>query len=93
MIWRLSRTIDVHRKNGNPNVTWDLRQIGERCSRPLVYRLMRAEGLKSQVGYGRKPTFNTGPENEAAANLLDRQFNVAAPTGISFCRPMVRSAA
>ena len=78
MIWRLSRTIDVHRKNG---------------SRPLVYRLMRAEGLKSQVGYGRKPTFNTGPENEAAANLLDRQFNVAAPTGRSFCRPMVRSAA
>jgi putative transposase len=64
---------------GHRKVTKDLREVGERCSRHRIYRLMRFQGLKAQVGYSRKPKFNAGPENEAAANLLDRKFNVPAP--------------
>lgn len=40
---------------------------------------MSAEGLRAEVGYGRKPRFHGGPVHAAAANLLDREFDVAAP--------------
>jgi len=30
----------------------DLRGVGETCSRHRVRRLMKAEGLRAQVGYG-----------------------------------------
>lgn len=40
---------------------------------------MRTEGLRAQVGYGRKPRFNDGAQSAAATNLLDRQFDVTAP--------------
>ena len=72
--WLGSGSVYGHRK-----VTDDLRDLGERCSRHRVHRLMRAEGLRAQVGYGRKPRFDAGPENVAAANLLDRQFDVSEP--------------
>ena len=73
--WLASGSVYGHRK-----VTDDLRDlVGERCSRHRVHRLMRAEGLRAQVGYGRKPRFHAGPENEAAANLLNRQFDVSTP--------------
>ncbi|WAH65640.1 IS3 family transposase [Xanthomonas hortorum] len=52
---------------------------GERCSRHRVHRLMRTEGLRAQVGYGRKPRFHGGTQCKAAANLLDRQFDVTEP--------------
>ncbi len=52
---------------------------GERRSRHRVQRLMRAEGLRVQVGYGRKPGFHDGAECAAAANLLDPRFEVTAP--------------
>lgn len=72
--WLASGSVYGHRK-----LAGDLRDLGERCSRHRVRRLMRAEGLRAQVGYGRKPKFNAGPENVAAANLLDRQFQVTEP--------------
>lgn len=72
--WLASGSVYGHRK-----VTKDLRDIGERCSRHRVHRLMRAEGLRAQVGYGRKPRFHGGPVHMAAANLLDREFDVVAP--------------
>ncbi|CEF20138.1 transposase (fragment) [Xanthomonas citri pv. citri] len=37
---------------------------------------MRTEGLRAQVSYGRKPRFHGGTPCKAAANLLDRQFDV-----------------
>ncbi|MCE4365143.1 DDE-type integrase/transposase/recombinase, partial [Xanthomonas hortorum] len=55
------------------------RDLGERCSRHRVHRLMRTEGLRAQVGYGRKPRFHGGMQCKAAANLLDRQFDVTEP--------------
>jgi putative transposase len=75
--WLASGSVYGHRK-----VTKDLRDLGERCSRHRVHRLMRTEGLRAQVGYGRKPRFHGGPECAAATNLLDRQFDVAAPNTV-----------
>ena len=72
--WLASGSVYGHRK-----VTKDLRDLGERCSRHRVHRLMRTEGLRAQVGYGRKPRFSGGPECAAATNVLDRQFDVTAP--------------
>lgn len=46
--WLASGGVYGHRK-----VTKDPRHVGVRCSRHRVHRLMRAEGLRAQVGYGR----------------------------------------
>lgn len=72
--WLASGSVYGHRK-----VAKDLRDLGERCSRHRVHRLMREEGLRAQVGYGRKPRFPGGPAHAAAANLLDRAFDVSTP--------------
>ncbi|WP_407470792.1 IS3 family transposase [Xanthomonas campestris] len=72
--WLASGSVYGHRK-----ITTDLRDLGERCSRHRVHRLMRTEGLRAQVGYGRKPRFHGGMQCKAAANLLDRQFDVTEP--------------
>ncbi len=72
--WLASGSVYGHRK-----IAKDLRELGERCSRHRVHRLMRAEGLRAQVGYGRKPRFHGGTQCVVAANLLDRQFDVTEP--------------
>ncbi|WP_100215585.1 IS3 family transposase, partial [Xanthomonas phaseoli] len=72
--WLASGSVYGYRK-----ITKDLRDLGERCSRHRVHRLMRAGGVRAQVGYGRKPRFHGGTECAAAANLLARQFDVTAP--------------
>ncbi len=38
---------------GYRKVTRDLRELGESCGKHRVYRLMRQEGLKAQIGYRR----------------------------------------
>ena len=48
--WLESGTIYGYRK-----ITDDLRDLGESCGRHRVARLMRAEGMRAQVGYGRRP--------------------------------------
>jgi putative transposase len=40
---------------------------------------MRIEGLRAQVGYGRRPRPGGGKPSTVAPNLLNRQFNVAMP--------------
>ena len=54
--WLASGTVYGYRK-----ITLDLRGAGEQCSRHRVLRLMKAEGLRAQVGYGRKPRHRGGP--------------------------------
>ena len=54
--WLASGTVYGYRK-----ITLDLREAGEHCSRHRVLRLMKAEGLRAQVGYGRKPRHRGGP--------------------------------
>ncbi|ARR15472.1 hypothetical protein B7L66_25310 (plasmid) [Xanthomonas citri pv. citri] len=46
--WLASGSVYGHRK-----IAKDLRDLGERCSRHRVHRLMRTEGLRAQVRGGR----------------------------------------
>lgn len=72
--WLESGTVYGYRK-----ICADLRDLGETCSRHRVARLMRAEGLRAQRGYGRKPRFGGGQPAVVAPNRLDRKFEVAVP--------------
>ena len=58
----------------------DLRELGEPCGKHRVERLMRLEGLRAQVGYGRRrPRVAGGAPSQIAPNVLEQQFAVAAP--------------
>lgn len=64
---------------GYRKIAQDMRELGEDCGKHRVYRLMRSEGLRAQVGYGRRPQPRGGAPSVVAPNLLNRQFDVAAP--------------
>jgi putative transposase len=72
--WLESGTVYGYRK-----VCADLRDMGETCSRHRVARLMKAEGLRAQRGYGRRPGHRGGRPSTVAPNRLGRQFDVAWP--------------
>ena len=38
----------------------DMRDLGERCGKQRVARLLKIEGLLSQAGYGRRPGLRGG---------------------------------
>ena len=63
---------------GYRKIHCDLRDIGEQCGENRVYRLMRAAGLRAQVGY-RRPRHLSGPASVLAPNRLQRKFEVANP--------------
>ncbi|MDM4772955.1 IS3 family transposase [Solimonas sp. SE-A11] len=66
---------------GYRKVTLDLREAGETCSRHRVRRLMKAEGLRAQVGYGSKPRYRGGPVG-VVGNVLNRAFAPQAPNAV-----------
>jgi putative transposase len=68
------------RTYGSPRVWRDLRAWGYACGEHRVARLMRAAGLQAR-GKRRRMPFDVGPrpEHSIAPNLLDRQFQAAAP--------------
>lgn len=74
--WLASGAVYGYRK-----ITLDLREVGERCSRHRVRRLMKAEGLRAQVGYGSKPRYRGGPVG-VVANVLNRDFAPDAPNKV-----------
>lgn len=57
----------------------DLQELGERCGRHRVARLMRREGLRAQIGYRRRPGRYGGRPAVVAPNHLQRQFDVSEP--------------
>ena len=59
----------------------DLREYGEHCGEALVYRLMRAAGLRAQIGY-RRPRHRSGQAHVVVPNRLQRQFNPATPDAV-----------
>lgn len=63
---------------GYRKIVGDLRDEGERCGKHRVYRLMRAEGLRSQTGYRRRGG-TYGKPAVVAPNQLAQQFDVEAP--------------
>jgi len=71
--------LESARVYGYRKVHHDLRALGESCSRHRVARLMRIHGWRAQVGYRRRPGSYGGIPHSVAANILDRQFDVAAP--------------
>lgn len=74
--WLASGAVYGYRK-----IALDLREAGERCSRHRVWRLMKAEGLQAQVGYGRKPHLRGGPVG-VVANVLNRDFAPQSPNTV-----------
>jgi putative transposase len=64
---------------GYRKVHRDLREVGERCGKHRVYRLMRDAGLRAEVGYRRRPRHRSGPPSVVAPNRLEQQFTTDAP--------------
>ncbi|WP_172432535.1 IS3 family transposase [Metapseudomonas otitidis] len=60
----------------------DLRELGEACGKHRVARLMRLEGLRSQIGYRRRPGHYGGKPPAASPNHLERRFNVTEPNKV-----------
>ena len=63
---------------GYRKIHCDLRDIGEQVGVNRVYRLMRAAGLRAQVGY-RRPRHRSGPASVLAPNRLQQKFQVTNP--------------
>ena len=72
--WLQSGTVYGYRK-----VTADLREQGEACGKHRVARLMRSEGLKAQIDYGRRPNHHGGKPSTVAPNHLNRQSEAMKP--------------
>jgi putative transposase len=72
--WLESGTVYGYRK-----IHDDLRSLGIMCGQQRVRRLMKAQGLRSQAEYRRRPNSKPGEAAAAAPNVLDRQFEVATP--------------
>jgi putative transposase len=64
---------------GYRKVHSDLREWGETCGKHRVERLMKAEGLKAQIGDRRRVHTGTSLPIQVASNKLTQQFTMAAP--------------
>lgn len=67
---------------GYRKVLDDLRDLGERCGKNRVHRLMRKEGIRAQIGYRRRPGPRGGATAIVAPNHLQQQFDVTAPNRV-----------
>ena len=72
--WLARGTIYGYRK-----IHDDLQDLGIAYGEQRVYRLMKAQGLRSQTGYKRKPRHHAGKPHVAAPNHLAQQFDVLEP--------------
>ena len=66
---------------GYRKIAHDLRDLGERCGMHPVYRLMKQEGLRAQVGY-RLRAGHYGKPAVVAENRLAQNFDVEAPNQV-----------
>ena len=64
---------------GYRKLTLDMRDLGERCGKHRVARLLKLDGLRSQTGYRRRPGMRGGKPAVVAPNHLQRQFKVREP--------------
>ena len=67
---------------GYRKITDDLRDLGERCGKHRVYRLMRDEGLRSQTGYRRRPGQRYSRPSTVAPNHVQQQFDITEPNRV-----------
>jgi len=64
---------------GYRKLTLDMRELGERCGKHRVARLLKLEGLRSQTGYRRRRGMYGGKPGVVAPNRLQRQFKAVEP--------------
>ena len=62
---------------GSPRVHAELRELGVRCSRKRVERLMRKAGLQGCMRGRRKGTTRRGKRSAAVEDLVKRNFGLA----------------
>lgn len=67
---------------GYRKITADMRDIGESCGKHRVYRLMKAEGLRSQTGYHKRPGSRYSKPSQVAPNHVSQQFNIKEPNKV-----------
>ena len=67
---------------GYRKLTLDMRDLGERCGKHRVARLLKREGLRSQTGYGRRPGMRGGKPAVVAPNHCSDSFLSPSPTGL-----------
>ena len=65
---------------GYRKLTLDMRDLGERCGKHRVARLLRREGIRSQTGYRCRAGSRSGKPAVVAHNHLNRQFT---PDGVN----------
>jgi len=66
---------------GYRKIAMDLRDLGETCGKDRVYRIMKAEGLRSLTGYKRRQG-KYGRPSIVASNKLQQQFKVDQPNRV-----------
>ena len=66
---------------GYRKITLDLRDLGETCGKDRVYRIKKAEGLRSQTRYKRHQG-KYGLPSVMAPNKLQQQFTVEQPNQV-----------
>jgi len=76
---------------GTARIHTGLRELDAGCGKQRVHRLMRAEGLRSQSGYRRRPAPRGSRPSVLTPNRLQQQFSAAEPnrarvTGITHVR-------
>lgn len=64
---------------GYRKLTLNMRDLGERCSKHRVAKLLKQEGLQAQRGYRRRPSPRGGQPAVVAPNVLEQQFSVEMP--------------
>ena len=64
---------------GYRKLTLDMRDLGERCGKHRVARLLKREGLRSQPGYRRRPGIRDGKPAVVASNPVQRRLAVDEP--------------
>ena len=64
---------------GYRKLTLDMRDLGERCSKHRVAKLLKQEGLQAQRGYRRRSSSRGGQPAVVAPNVLEQQFSVEMP--------------
>jgi Transposase and inactivated derivatives len=70
-----------HGVYGSPRVFLDLREVGERCSKHRVARIMRQHKIKAVRGY-QTPRSIAGRPSIIAPNTLQREFTVDRPNRV-----------
>jgi putative transposase len=74
--------IQYKRHYGSPRIHGELRDMGIRCSKKRVERLMRELGIRARFKRQFRKTTNSNHDYPIAPNLLNRQFQVDAPNRV-----------